>query len=50
MIHSALFGQDIPVVIRIDPTALAQRVHDLVGASLIPAQNARLAPRTAPSP
>ena len=41
VIHSALFGQDLPVVIRIDPTALAQRVHDLVGASLVPAQNAQ---------
>jgi vancomycin resistance protein YoaR len=41
VIHSALFGQDIPVVIRIDPTALAQRVHDLVSASLVPAQNAQ---------
>lgn len=41
VIHSALFGQDLPVVIRVDPTALAERVHDLVASSLVPAQNAQ---------
>src|ERR1035437_7283139 len=41
VIHSALFGQDLPVVIRIDPTALAQRVHDLVGSSSVPPQDAQ---------
>jgi vancomycin resistance protein YoaR len=41
VIHSALFGQDLPVVITIDPTVLAQRVHDVVGSSSIPAQDAQ---------
>ena len=40
-IHSAFFGEDIPVVIRIDPTTLAQRVHDLVASSAVPPQDAQ---------
>ena len=35
VIHSAAFGQDIPVVIAVDPTALALRIHDLVGTSSV---------------
>ena len=35
VIHSAAFGQDIPVVIRVDPIALALRIHDLVGTSSV---------------
>jgi vancomycin resistance protein YoaR len=45
VIHSAVFGQDIPVVIRLDPTALAQRLHDLVGSSTVPAQDAQATSR-----
>ena len=33
--HSAMFGQNIPVVIRVDPNALAQRIRGLVGTSSI---------------
>jgi vancomycin resistance protein YoaR len=40
-IHSAFFGEDLPVVIRIDPTTLAQRVHDLVASSAVPPQDAQ---------
>ncbi len=41
VIHSALFGQDLPVVISMNPTALAQHIHDVVGSSSIPAQDAQ---------
>jgi vancomycin resistance protein YoaR len=40
-IHSAFFGEQIPVIIRIDPTTLAQRVHDLVASSAVPPQDAQ---------
>jgi vancomycin resistance protein YoaR len=40
-VHSTVFGQDVPVVIRIDPTALAERIHDLVTSTSVPAQNAQ---------
>src|SRR5450830_1492924 len=29
VVHSAAFGQDIPVVVQVDPTAVAQRIHAL---------------------
>ena len=35
VIHSAAFGQEIPIVIQVDPTALAIRIHDLVGTSSV---------------
>ena len=41
VIHSAVFGQDVPVVVRVDPTAVAERIHQLVGTSSIPALDAR---------
>ena len=43
VVHSAAFGQDIPVVIQVDPTAIAQRIRQLVGTSSIPAQDAQAA-------
>jgi vancomycin resistance protein YoaR len=41
VVHSAAFGQVIPVVIKIDPNALAQRIQQLVGTSSIAPQNAQ---------
>jgi vancomycin resistance protein YoaR len=41
VLHSAAFGQEIPVVILVDPTALAQRIHDLVGTSSVAPQDAQ---------
>jgi vancomycin resistance protein YoaR len=35
VIHSAAFGADIPVIIAVDPNALALRIHDLVGTSSV---------------
>ncbi|HEX7491806.1 MAG TPA: VanW family protein [Candidatus Limnocylindrales bacterium] len=45
VMHAATLGQGIPVVIRLDPTALAQRVHQLVGTSSIPAKDAQVTAR-----
>ncbi len=39
--HSAAFGQDIPVVIQVDPTALAERLHALVGTTVVAPQDAQ---------
>jgi vancomycin resistance protein YoaR len=41
VLHAAAFGQEVPVVIQVDPGALAERIHKLVGASNIPAQDAQ---------
>jgi vancomycin resistance protein YoaR len=41
VIHSATFGQDVPVVVAVDPTAVAERIRELVGTSSIPAQDAQ---------
>ena len=41
VIHSATFGTDIPVVIQVNPTALAQRIHDVVGTSSVAPQDAQ---------
>ncbi len=41
VLHSAVFGQEIPVVIQVDPMALAKRIHDLVGTSLVAPQDAQ---------
>jgi vancomycin resistance protein YoaR len=39
--HSAAYGQIIPVVVQLDPNALAQRLRQLVGTSTIEPQNAQ---------
>jgi vancomycin resistance protein YoaR len=39
--HSAMFGEDIPVVISVDPMALAQRIRGLVGTSSIAPKDAQ---------
>ena len=39
--HSAVFGENIPVVIRVDPSALAQRIRDLVGTSSVAPKDAQ---------
>ena len=39
-VQSALFGESVPVVIKLDPAALAQRVHQLVGAGEVESKNA----------
>jgi vancomycin resistance protein YoaR len=41
VIHSAAFGESVPVVILVDPTALAQRIHQLVGTSSVAPQDAQ---------
>jgi len=41
VIHSAAFGTDIPVVIQVNPTALAQRIHAVVGTSSVAPQDAQ---------
>jgi vancomycin resistance protein YoaR len=41
MIHTAVLGQDIPVVVEVDPTALAERVRALVSTSSVAAQDAQ---------
>jgi vancomycin resistance protein YoaR len=35
VVHSAAFGQDIPVVVQVDPTALAQRIHALARVTTV---------------
>ena len=47
MVHSAVYGQAIPLVVRLDPTALAQRIRQLVGTSMIEPQNAQATATTA---
>jgi vancomycin resistance protein YoaR len=42
VIHAAAFGQGVPVVVRLDPAGLAQRIHQLVGTSSIPAKDAQV--------
>ena len=41
MVNSAAYGQAIPLVVHLDPTALAQRIRQLVGTSTIEPQNAQ---------
>jgi vancomycin resistance protein YoaR len=41
VMHAGAFGQDVPVVIQVDPAALAQRIHQLVGTSSLPATDAQ---------
>jgi vancomycin resistance protein YoaR len=41
VVHSAAFGQQIPVVVQVDPTAVAERIRQLVGTSSIAPQNAQ---------
>jgi vancomycin resistance protein YoaR len=41
VLHSTAFGQDIPVVVQVDPTVIAQRIRALVGTSSIPPQDAQ---------
>jgi vancomycin resistance protein YoaR len=40
-LHSSLFGESVPVVVRVDPNALAQRLHDLVGKNDVAAKDAQ---------
>jgi vancomycin resistance protein YoaR len=39
--HSAVFGENIPVVIQVDPNALAQRIRALVGTSSVAPKDAQ---------
>jgi vancomycin resistance protein YoaR len=41
VVHTAAFGQDIPVVVQVDPNVLAQRLHELVGTDTVEPQNAQ---------
>src|SRR5664280_2896015 len=41
VVHSAAFGQDIPIVVQIDPTALAERIHVLNRATSVAAKDAQ---------
>jgi hypothetical protein len=40
-LHSALLGENVPVVVHVDPNALAQRLHDLVGKNDVAAKDAQ---------
>jgi vancomycin resistance protein YoaR len=42
VVRSAISGQSVPVVVRLDPMALATRIHPLVGTSVLPPQNAHV--------
>jgi len=42
LVHSAVFGQVIPVVIQVDPTALARRIQQLAGNSTVAPQDAQV--------
>ena len=41
MAHSAAYGQLIPVVVQLDPTAIAQRLRQVVGTTSIEPENAQ---------
>jgi vancomycin resistance protein YoaR len=41
-LHSALLGESVPVVVQVDPTALAERLHELVGKSTMAAKDAQV--------
>ena len=43
VVHSAAFRPDIPVIVEVDPTALAERLHQLVATSLVAPKNAQVA-------
>ena len=42
--HAAAYGQDIPLVVQVDPAVLAQRLRTLVGTSVIAPVDAKVAP------
>jgi vancomycin resistance protein YoaR len=42
IIRSSVAGQSVPVVVHVDPMALATRIHQLVGTSVLPPQNAQV--------
>jgi vancomycin resistance protein YoaR len=46
VIHSAAFGTDIPVVIQVNPTALAQRIQAVVGTSSVAPQDAQVSAKS----
>jgi vancomycin resistance protein YoaR len=41
-VHFAIYGQDVPVAILVDPDALAQRIHQLAGTSSVAPQDAQV--------
>src|SRR5664280_907846 len=41
-LHSALFGESVPVVVQVDPNALAQRLHELVVKNNVAAKDAQV--------
>ena len=41
-LHSAVFGESVPVVVQVDPNALAQRLHELVGKNEVAAKDAQV--------
>jgi vancomycin resistance protein YoaR len=41
VVHSAVLGQDVPVVVQVDPTAIAQKIRQLVGTSSIAPHDAQ---------
>jgi vancomycin resistance protein YoaR len=42
IIRSSVAGQSVPVVVHVDPMALATRIHNLVGTSVLPPQDAQV--------
>jgi vancomycin resistance protein YoaR len=41
-LHSALFGESVPVVVQVDTNALAERLHELVGKNTMAAKDAQV--------
>ncbi len=42
ILRSTIAGESVPVVVQVDPMALATRIHQLVGTSVLPPQNAQV--------
>jgi len=41
-LHSAVFGESVPVVVQVDTNALAERLHELVGKNTMAAKDAQV--------
>ncbi|MGZ6266850.1 MAG: VanW family protein, partial [Candidatus Limnocylindrales bacterium] len=42
ILRSAIAGESVPVVVQVDPMALATRIHELVGTTVLPPQDAQV--------
>jgi vancomycin resistance protein YoaR len=41
-LHSAIFGESVPVVVNIDPSALAQRLREVLGTNVVAPKDAQV--------